>query len=77
MIRWTGLAPWEFEQPVVEHQGGPHGGRQAVEVLTVCAPSTESDATHPVFNTVQLRPSFFSSLLLASLELSDTQVYEP
>jgi len=57
MIRWTGLSPWEFEFPFPGS-------------LT----STFLDACPCFWNWSMRTPSGpFSSVLLASLELSDTQ----
>jgi len=53
MIRWTGLAPWEFEFPF----------QRNAELL--------KDDAVDVFLILS------SSLLLSSLELSDTKVYQP
>ena len=57
MIRWTGLAPWEFEFPFP-------GSLTSTFLVTLT-------------KVVALQGLFSSSLLLSSLELSDTQVYEP
>ena len=59
MIRWTGLAPWEFEFPF---QG----------ILTSTFHLSITSRASP-----QIPYFFSSSLLLSSLELSDTKVYEP
>jgi len=65
MIRWTGLAPWEFEFS---------------NALQVAEPRTKVDLTkYTEVHSFEARPliSSSSSLLLSSLELSDTQVYAP
>ena len=63
MIRWTGLAPWEFEFPFP--------GSLTSTFLTGGAwpRGPHRRAPHQVH--------LLSSFLRFSLELSDTQVYEP
>jgi len=71
MIRWTGLAPWEFEFPITYQslQVGAWSGvaASAGEAVEELLPFLPNDASG--------NPS--SLLLISSLELSDTQVYEP
>ena len=66
MIRWTGLAPWEFEFPFP-------GSRTSTFLCQVALhlPSGRINQGMVVVATSS------SSLLLSSLELSDTKVYEP
>jgi len=59
MIRWTGLAPWEFEFPF-----------PGSLISTFLLAARLALGHLPSHGTP-------SSLLLSSLELSDTQVYEP
>ena len=64
MIKCTGLAPWEFEFPFP-------GSLTSTFLGAVVGPYVAVDL-------VEVTPSSsFSFLLLSSLELSDTQVYEP
>ena len=78
MIRWTGLAPWEFEFPfagsLTSDLGRCGGGSRA----SASTSSLTSSSGLP------LSPSSSSSSTLVtgprrslSLELSDTRVYEP
>jgi len=66
MIRWTGLAPWEFEFPFSRRCTRRGWATQST-------PRSFSTAT-PSSRTL-VHPS--SSLFLSSLELRDTKVYEP
>ena len=61
MIRWTGLVPWEFEFPFP-------GSLTSIWM---------TGARGLGGGRVDLGGGSASSLLLPSLELSDTKVYEP
>ena len=90
MIRWTGLAPLDFE---FSFPGNLTSSFLAVKhtCSNFCAPNSldlnvfpdevNLVSTHLVPQPGRLRASVkspsSSSLLLSSLELSDTQVYEP
>ena len=109
MIRWTGLAPWEFEfsfpgsltsniltinaqRRLLQAPGGVRGSgvKKLSQVITASpAPSglhdnrsrvlsaTGYESSQGVKKLSQVMVPSSSSLLLSSLELSDTKVYEP
>ena len=72
MIWWTGHAPWEFEFPF------PGGLTSTAVILSLFRASSKFGvflSNHHV--SVIKRILLFSSLLLSSLKLGDTKVYEP
>ena len=72
MIRWTGLAPWEFEYPFP--------GSLTSTFLSGdgrCAAERSLDVRRALVHRAGVREAFSSSVLLSSLGLSDTKVYAP
>jgi len=79
MIRWTGLAPWEYEFPFPGSLTSTFLGKDAYHVFRIRYWTTEG--TPPpglclLQELMRAAPSSSSSVL-SRLELSDTHVYEP
>ena len=76
MIRWTGLAPWEFEFPFPGSLTSTFLPRkQASSVTPTAFMTNDEEMMREASEGTGSNPS--SSLLFSSLELSDTKVYEP
>ena len=54
-----------------------YGGEGVVDQLQGVADAVDLDQLQGAADVVEVAPFLLSSLLLSSLELSDTQVYEP